>query len=469
MKPYTHALLLFGIFIGVLSCKSKEEKQIDYAIISGKITNSSEKEITLNWRDTFKVNKNVKTVVKLSETGTFLDTLKLLPGHYSFNEGKNRIPLHIENGIKINISYDAKNFKNTIQFCGEGSGTSSYLMANEEEMGRVFNSDKATNFYNVKEPVFKAKIKAIKNDLETILAATKNIPNNIREKEKREINYHYLDYINRYKGVYQYVSGDSTYVPSKEFTKELDALTYDREDDFMFSSIYQYLLLGHFRDKASKIAQAQGTSQDLELLKSLAKIPNDNIKDIMLVFYGNSGLSRATDLEAMYKLLMDNYSTEAKKQELTKLYNELKMLSKGEASPVFTNYENHAGGTTSLTDFKGKYLYIDVWATWCGPCKYEIPFLEKIEKEYHGKNITFISLSVDKKNAYDAWKKMVKDDNMGGIQLLADNDFKSDFIEAYKINAIPKFILIDPQGNIVNANAPRPSSKEVRALLDNLL
>tara|TARA_R110001583_G_scaffold191112_1_gene355966 strand:+ start:3300 stop:4313 length:1014 start_codon:yes stop_codon:yes gene_type:complete len=140
-------------------------------------------------------------------------------------------------------------------------------------------------------------------------------------------------------------------------------------------------------------------------------------------------------------------------------------FAKGKPSPLFTNYENFKGGTTSLSDFKGKYVYIDVWATWCRPCINEIPSLKKLEDEFHGKNIAFVSISVDKLNAHGAWKKMVKDLDLGGVQLYADNNFESDFITAFEINAIPRFILIDPEGNIVNADADRPSNPKLREFL----
>lgn len=74
-------------------------------------------------------------------------------------------------------------------------------------------------------------------------------------------------------------------------------------------------------------------------------------------------------------------------------------------SPIFENFENIKGGTTSLKDLKGKYVYIDVWATWCGPCKAEIPHLKSLEEKYQGKNIVFVSISVDSKEDHDAWQK----------------------------------------------------------------
>jgi len=139
----------------------------------------------------------------------------------------------------------------------------------------------------------------------------------------------------------------------------------------------------------------------------------------------------------------------------------------GKPSPTF-NYENYKGGKTSLADLKGKYVYVDVWATWCGPCKAEIPFLKKLEEKYHGKNIAFVSISVDKAKSHDTWKKFVKEKNLGGIQLFADKDWNSDFVKAYGINGIPRFILIDSKGNVVNPNAPRPSNPKLVELFTSL-
>ena len=141
---------------------------------------------------------------------------------------------------------------------------------------------------------------------------------------------------------------------------------------------------------------------------------------------------------------------------------------KGKPSPDF-DYENYKGGKTKLSDLKGKYVYIDLWATWCGPCRAEIPFLKKTEEKYHGKNIEFVSISIDKANDNEKWKKFVTDKNLGGIQLFADKDWGSDFVTSYGVTGIPRFILIDPKGNIVSPDAERPSSPELQKQLDLLL
>ena len=152
-----------------------------------------------------------------------------------------------------------------------------------------------------------------------------------------------------------------------------------------------------------------------------------------------------------------------------------KLFAKGTVSPTFSNYENHKGGTTSLSDFKGKYVYIDIWATWCGPCKVEIPYLKKLESKYHDRNIEFISISVDDdrrsgtmEKAHNAWKKMVTEKELTGVQLFTGNGWKADFVQDYKVNGIPRFILIAPDGTIVDADAPRPSSKKLIGLFEEL-
>jgi thiol-disulfide isomerase/thioredoxin len=148
------------------------------------------------------------------------------------------------------------------------------------------------------------------------------------------------------------------------------------------------------------------------------------------------------------------------KQEQQKLNNA--------PAPSF-DYVNYAGGKTKLEDLRGKYVYIDVWATWCGPCRGEIPHLKKVEEKYHGKNIAFVSISVDVQKDFEKWKTFVKDKELGGIQLFADKDWNSDFTKAFGINSIPRFILIDPTGKVVDADAARPSDPKLVEKLDGLL
>jgi thiol-disulfide isomerase/thioredoxin len=115
------------------------------------------------------------------------------------------------------------------------------------------------------------------------------------------------------------------------------------------------------------------------------------------------------------------------------------------------------GAPIKLSDFKGKIIVLDFWATWCGPCKKEFPAYKKLEEEY-GNDVHFISVAVwcDE----EAWKTMAKSEGF------KNNIFLSKEMEAqidnYLIKSIPRYIVIDKNFNIVDVDAPRPSSGELQ-------
>lgn len=147
-------------------------------------------------------------------------------------------------------------------------------------------------------------------------------------------------------------------------------------------------------------------------------------------------------------------------------------LEPGKQAPEFNNYENFKGGTNSLKDFRGNFVYIDVWATWCSPCIAQIPFIKQLEKDFKGKNLSIVSISTDDERrsggswqtAHDKWSKMVKEKDLSGIQLWAGKD-DVNFSKNYQINTIPRFILIDPEGKIINSNAMRPTNPKIKDYL----
>ncbi len=165
---------------------------------------------------------------------------------------------------------------------------------------------------------------------------------------------------------------------------------------------------------------------------------------------------------------IESLSQEIEKQRALAIEKAEKLASLiGGPSPEFS-FKTPEGTTKSLVDFTGKYLYIDVWATWCGPCKAEIPALQELVNKYKGKNINFLSISTDKQEKLEEWKSMIVDKKMTWNQVIADKDWSSDFIQAYFINSIPRFILIDPKGYVVNPDAPRPSNNKIEQLFNEL-
>jgi thiol-disulfide isomerase/thioredoxin len=203
-------------------------------------------------------------------------------------------------------------------------------------------------------------------------------------------------------------------------------------------------------------------------LEENEKAPNEMLKMLneRLQFIQSNVLSNKFDT-VFKRVYLANYEA-GMKGNVAYYENLLKATSlHGKPSPDF-NFENYKGGTSKLADFKGKYIYVDVWATWCGPCKAEIPSLKKVEEAFHDSNIAFVSISVDKAKDHDKWKTFVNEKGLTGVQLFADKDWSSDFVTGYFVKGIPRFILIDPNGLVLNANAPRPSDPALVEILKGL-
>jgi thiol-disulfide isomerase/thioredoxin len=145
-------------------------------------------------------------------------------------------------------------------------------------------------------------------------------------------------------------------------------------------------------------------------------------------------------------------------------------LAVGNPAPNFT-YNDMNGKPVSLTDFKGKVVYIDVWATWCGPCRREFPYLKEVKEKYKdNKDLVIIGIATDIMRDTQKWKDFVVSEQLGGIQLHGPHDGEAPHMGLlYGVRGIPHFILIDKQGNIASPSAPRPSQEELIPMLEALL
>lgn len=453
-------LFLILLAISLFSC-AKDTPTVDYAIVSGKITNSKADNLSISNREQ-KINEKVS----IEKDGTFRDTLKnVAEGVYLFYDGKNYNRFYLKPGVDISITYDANDFKNTLKYNGKGSEISNYYLAKGDKMGKIMGN--GPDIYLLDETTYKTKMKNMKDSMMVFLSSFKDLPSDYRTKEEKDINYQYLNNIAKYESYHQYYAKKPDFKVSDGYTDEMKSIDYNNATDFKNSENYKNLVMLHYNILASELAEKESIDKSVAFIKVVGDIKDPAIrKDLLSNAMAN--IAYADDIEGFYNEFMKACKDEDLKAKITKTYDQLKNVSPGKQSPKFVDYENYKGGKTSLDDLKGKYVYIDVWATWCGPCKYEIPFLIELDKKYKGRNITFLSISIDKAKDHDKWKKMIEEKEMGGVQLFADNDWKSKFVQDYLIRGIPHFILIDPEGKIVKYSAPRPSDKKLIELFDEL-
>ena len=243
-----------------------------------------------------------------------------------------------------------------------------------------------------------------------------------------------------------------------------NTLVYGGDDaDINNFAIQNYLLINkHFSPdmaydttKESMDSIVQNFKEDYEILKSRFKnVDSTHLANTNTI---NNGAIKSAEFLYTSKLALQS------------------SLPQGHPSPVFENYDNVDGSKTSHSDFQGKYVYMVFWATWHAASKKYVPFLKQLEQVYKDKNIAFVGVSLDDartsgtmEKAKETWEKSVANDSLPGIQLITNDGWKSDFVVNYQIKAIPRFVLIDPNGNIVSPDAPSPSNPKLIQLLNSL-
>ena len=218
-------------------------------------------------------------------------------------------------------------------------------------------------------------------------------------------------------------------------------------------------------DKSESLSQ----SEKLQLM--MKTVHNDTLKSL---FFNDQMVQIEVNNLSEFRETFEPFKAYAKASPAKETYKSIYALYVGDTAFIGKSSYNFslpdtAGKIVSMKDFKGKVVLIDVWATWCGPCKAQFPFLREIEEEYAAnKDLVFVGVSLDKVEVKQKWQEMIRKEKLGGIQLL--DDVGNAFANKYGIRAIPRFMLIDRQGRWIEIRCPRPELKEdLKSYLDKAL
>lgn len=212
-------------------------------------------------------------------------------------------------------------------------------------------------------------------------------------------------------------------------------------------------------------AAAKGVNQDSVLKKylpqfeqNMASLSNeilkfvDNNKNSLAGFYAAMALDQMKyekELVAYADGLKDKFKGNQAVGQFKKHMELVKPVSVGHAAPDFS-ISGIDGKTIKLVDYKGKYVMLDFWASWCVPCRKENPNVVKLYQQYHAKGLNIVGISLDENKA--AWQKAVNDDHLGWPHGSELQNFNGPVVQRYQVQAIPSNFIIGPNGNIVAKN-----------------
>ena len=473
MKKVIFSLcLLFFVFENVHAFN-------EYAVISGSIKNAQSKELTIVIYKDASSGLEYVFNAHLDIEGNFKSYVSIeFPVVGYIKIGNQASPIYLQPDDSVFLTLDETKFFESIRFQGNGAENlnmyTSYFyltqtnMRNRVSQGRKYNEVTDADFILTSDSFIKVQQHVIDSLKKEYQPASE-----FYSYLKAEMYYQNADQIISFplmKNYYLKHNGPPTY--SKPF---VDFMSKQNLNDEALSRHVNYIkflnsTLTYF--VVASLEQNESiTPEELYARKYkfiLQKIPSRRLQLAVMASLVSDALenNQAKEVQKIFaefnKETADIILANALKDKL----KEVAVLSNGAEATGFTLSDLN-GKKVSLSDFKGKLIYLDFWATWCGPCMMEMPHSIELQKKFSNvKNIVFLFVSID--DDEQKWKNIVKERGITGTHLISPGR-TSAIVKNYNLMSIPRHYIIDKNGIVIDANASGPSDKNTEALIRKYL
>jgi thiol-disulfide isomerase/thioredoxin len=443
--------------------------------LSGKIENlqnnqiyvvSSDNYITYR-RDTLLADKNGYFKVTLDKKKAGFITLK--------GKGFNIEDIYIYPNSDLEISADANSIYSTRHYSGSAAVINNfYADIHKSQLLRDRGFDSKT--YKLAEKEF---ISAINSYFQTRDTLKSKYFNKVMKNEQRVRDFLYTDSVDMlyFKGgallsyLYRAVNKDDYY---SDYIKPLEKFTAD--DRMIASSRYRYFWMSLLDDDLTEIRKtlkddvAKTAAPYYEFIPQLIenKLSGEIRKITARAYIENITANYASStegteiidgaLQKLFNLVGDTSYLTKQKAKLLPI-RQFKEISRKVGSFKPFNAVDSAGKHYSLEDFKGKTIYVDLWASWCAPCINEFKYVENLLTGMaHSEKFVYLTISIDEDKA--SWLKALRNHKPSGTHLWMAGGLKSPLVDYYKIKSIPHYLLIGEDGKLLKYAAPKPSDRE---------
>ena len=473
------ALLLAGPATGQIKLGPKPGSKAapaPAAVLTGRIRHPTATTVVLDYGTNWLSGEETHHLTaRLSPTGEFrLAVPAAALGEVSLSHGAEYTPLYLTRGDAVRLTLDARQLDATVSYTGRGAAPSNYLAehlrrfeagARYEQLPEA-QADKATPEH------FQALAAAHRRQQAAFLdsfAHRQPLPLAFRAYARRAIAYGWTRDLQQYPAVQRFsrpLGAPAVPLPAGYFDFQQQVPLAN--DAALANVQYRGYLAGYLHQTGLGDSLQAGARPFAAVTRRLGTGRSADYAIGQLLYDQlEKGTAEVGALLPAYQQFSHN---SALVRTVRTRYRRLLPLQPGRPAPDFT-LRDEADKPVSLRDFRGQVVYLDFWASWCGPCVAEAPATARLRQQFAGRDVVFLAVSIDQQPA--AWRKALDHLNLrapNARHLIDPHHFDAATLRAYEAQGVPTYWLIGREGQIIKGNAPRPSEEaDVTAALEGAL